>query len=80
MGFDGNMGTMIEDAHLDDSLYVKNPDQLLETDKGDTEKPMDVDFGQTKDGQFPDNMSDFGKSNCNRTNLILKLQHNDILY
>lgn len=62
MGFDGNMGNMgnmIHDAHLDDTLYVKNPDQLLDQEKADNEKPMDVDFGQTKDGQFPDNISDF---------------------
>lgn len=63
MGFDGGTN-IIQDAHMDDTLYVKNPDSsalLLEDPtaqgKGPVDKPMDIDFNaQTTGNDFGDGM------------------------
>jgi hypothetical protein len=61
MGFDGGANIM-QDAHMDDTLYVKNPDSsalLLDDPTTSKGKPMDIDFhGHGADG-FGDGM-DFG--------------------
>ena len=65
MGFDG--GNIIQDAHMDDTLYVKNPDasDLLLDDpvhKGrSSEKGMNMDFDSAARGDgFGSGMGDFG--------------------
>ena len=63
MGFDG--GNIIQDAHMDDTLYVKNPDAsdlLLEdpVDKERGEKDMNVDFDAVRGDGFANDMGDFG--------------------
>lgn len=68
MGFDGG-ANIIQDAHMDDTLYVKNPDSsalLLDdpTAQGSKghEKPMDIDFNAQGAGDgFGDGMDDFGR-------------------
>ena len=64
MGFDG--GNIIQDAHMDDTLYVKNPDAsdlLLEdpVNKGRGDKAMNMDFDSAARGDgFGSGMGDFG--------------------
>ena len=63
MGFDG--GNIIQDAHMDDTLYVKNPDAsdlLLEdpVNKERGEKDMNVDFDAVRGDGFANDMGDFG--------------------
>ncbi|KAK2192527.1 hypothetical protein NP493_28g04012 [Ridgeia piscesae] len=63
MGFDG--GNIIQDAHMDDTLYVKNPDAsdlLLEdpVNKGRGDKAMNMDFDSAARGDgFGSGMGDF---------------------
>ena len=66
MGFEGGPN-IIQDAHMDDTLYVKNPESnlLLEPagDKDAVDKPMDIDFdAQPRDDGFGAAMDDFGKN------------------
>lgn len=73
MGFESG-ANIIQDAHMDDTLYVKNPDSssLLLPDptaesQKDTDKPMDIDFhAQPRhDDGFGDGMGDFeGPAGC----------------
>lgn len=57
IGFDGRM---IQDAQMDDTLYVKNADTaLLGAGKDRVEKPMDIDFVGGKGDDFGGAMSDF---------------------
>ena len=69
MGFDGG-ANIIQDAHMDDTLYVKNPDSsalLLEDPtaqgaKDHVDKPMDIDFTAQGPGDgFGDGITDFGE-------------------
>jgi len=63
MGFEGGPN-IIQDAHMDDTLYVKNTENnlLLEPagDKDAVDKPMDIDFdAQPRDDGFGAAMNDF---------------------
>jgi len=64
MGFDGG-SNIIQDAHMDDSLYVRNDDAsslLLDSSaqKSSGDKGMDIDLhAQPRDGGFGDGMADF---------------------
>ncbi|ELT90565.1 hypothetical protein CAPTEDRAFT_161206 [Capitella teleta] len=61
LGFDGGPN-MIQDAHMDDTLYVKNPDSsalLLDDPTSKSHKPMDIDFNAAHDDGFGDGMADF---------------------
>lgn len=63
LGFDGGPN-MIQDAHMDDTLYVKNPDSsalLLDDPTSKSHKPMDIDFNAAHDDGFGDGMADFGR-------------------
>jgi hypothetical protein len=66
MGFDGG-SNIIQDAHMDDTLYVRNedPSNLLldaSTSKETGEKPMDIDLQpQAQNGGFGDGIADFGE-------------------
>ncbi len=70
MGFDGGAANIIQDAHMDDTLYVKSTNTsniLLDTDvnKQGGEKPMDIDLNaQPRDDGFGDGIADFGKKHC----------------
>lgn len=61
MGFDGGAANIIQDAHMDDTLYVKNSDtNLLLDNKESAEKPMDIDLeAQPREDGFGDGIADF---------------------
>lgn len=58
MGF-GAGDNMLGDVHMDDTLFVKNPEQSLHHEK-EGEKGMDIDL-QPQDGGFGDGLADYGK-------------------
>ena len=65
MGFDGGPN-IIQDAHMDDTLYVHNADAndllLDNTNKNGGEKSMDIDLQhQSRDDGFGDGIADFGE-------------------